>query len=245
VTLYRYIAGEIWPPFLASLFVAIFIMLAGRMIPITELMVTRGVSVREVARMVVYLLPDIVTFALPAVTLLAVLVAFLRLSGDSEIIALKSAGISPLQLLPPVLAFSLAAALAAGVLSVAASPWGNRAFKDLVFTLARSQADLAIKERVFCEPFDQVTFYVNRFSPQDGTMQDVLVADQRDSRVGATIVAQRARIVSDPIRRRIGVVFHKGTRWPLRTIPSPWISRTSWQRWAAERKSHTNSRLGN
>jgi len=80
--------------FLASLFVFIFIMVAARMLSITELIVTRGVRVTQVIGMVVYLLPDILIFALPAVTLMSVVVAFLRLSVDSEIIALKSSGIS-------------------------------------------------------------------------------------------------------------------------------------------------------
>ena len=211
MTLYRYIINEIWPTFLASLLVFIFIMVAARMLSITELIVTRGVDIAQVLGMVLYLLPDILTFALPAVTLMSVVVAFLRLSADSEIIALKSSGISLYQMLPPVAVFSLAVFLIGLSISVFAAPWGNRAFKDLLFKIAESRADLGIKERLFCEPFDDLVFYVNSFSRQDRTLKDVFVVDRRDKDVTNTIVAEEGQMIAQPDQRIITIYFVKGT----------------------------------
>jgi len=211
MTLYRYIINEIWPTFLASLFVFIFIMVAARMLSITELIVTRGVRVTQVIGMVVYLLPDILTFALPAVTLMSVVVAFLRLSVDSEIIALKSSGISLYQMLPPVVAFSLLVFFIGLAISIFAAPWGNRAFKDLIFKIAESKADIGIKERVFCEPFDNLVLYVNNFSRRERVLKDVFVVDRRDKDVTNTIVAEEGRIMMRPDERIITIYFVKGT----------------------------------
>ncbi len=211
MTLYRYIINEIWPTFLASLFVFIFIMVAARMLSITELIVTRGVRVTQVIGMVVYLLPDILTFALPAVTLMSVVVAFLRLSVDSEIIALKSSGISLYQMLPPVVAFSLLVFFLGLAISIFAAPWGNRAFKDLIFKIAESKADIGIKERVFCEPFDNLVLYVNNFSRRERVLKDVFVVDRRDKDVTNTIVAEEGRIIMRPDERIITIYFVKGT----------------------------------
>jgi len=211
MTLYRYIINEIWPTFLTSLLVFIFIMVAARMLSITELIVTRGVGIFQVLGMVLYLLPDILTFALPAVTLMAVLSAFLRLSADSEIIALKSSGISLYQMLPPVVGFALAVFLMGLGISLFAAPWGNRAFKDLLFSIAESRADLGIKERVFCEPFDNLVFYVNSFSRQEKSLKDVFVVDRRDETVTNTIVAKEGRIIAQPDQRMITIYFKKGT----------------------------------
>lgn len=211
MTLYRYIINEIWPTFLASLFVFIFIMVAARMLSITELIVTRGVRVTQVIGMVVYLLPDILTFALPAVTLMSVVVAFLRLSVDSEIIALKSSGISLYQMLPPVVAFSLLVFFLGLAISIFAAPWGNRAFKDLIFKIAESRADIGIKERVFCEPFDNLVLYVNNFSRRERVLKDVFVVDRRDKDVTNTIVAEEGRIIMRPDERIITIYFVRGT----------------------------------
>lgn len=211
MTLYRYIINEIWPTFLASLFVFIFIMVAARMLSITELIVTRGVRVTQVIGMVVYLLPDILTFALPAVTLMSVVVAFLRLSVDSEIIALKSSGISLYQMLPPVVGFSLLVFFIGLTISIFVAPWGNRAFKDLIFKIAESKADIGIKERVFCEPFDNLVLYVNNFSRRERVLKDVFVVDRRDKDVTNTIVAEEGRIMMRPDERIITIYFVKGT----------------------------------
>ena len=211
MTLYRYILREIWPTFLASLFVFIFIMMAARMLSITELIVTRGVRASQVAGMVLFLLPDILTFALPAVTLMSVVVAFLRLSADSEIIAMKSSGISLYQMLPPVVTFSLVAFFACLAISVFAAPWGNRSFKDLLFKIAETKADLGIKERVFCEPFGGLVFYVNNFSHQERVLKDVFVVDRRDQEMTSTIVSDEARIITRPAERTITLLFLRGT----------------------------------
>jgi lipopolysaccharide export system permease protein len=211
MTLYRYIINEIWPTFLASLFVFIFIMVAARMLSITELIVTRGVHVTQVIGMVVYLLPDILTFALPAVILMSVVVAFLRLSVDSEIIALKSSGISLYQMLPPVVAFSLLVFFIGLAISVFAAPWGNRAFKDLIFKIAESKADIGIKERVFCEPFDNLVLYVNNFSRRERVLKDVFVVDRRDKDITNTIVAEEGRIMMRPDERIITIYLVRGT----------------------------------
>ena len=211
LTIYRYIFSEIWPTFLVSLFVSVFIILSMKILSITELIVDRGVSVLQVAGMIVYLLPDMIVFALPAASLIAVVVAFLRLSADSEVIALRSCGISLYQMLPPVIVFSFLSFIIAILMAVMAVPWGNRSFKDLVFKIAESKAELGIEEHVFCEPFDNVVFYVNSFSRRERVMKDVFVVDRRDRSLTNTIIAKEARIALFPEKRIITLHFLKGT----------------------------------
>ena len=210
-TLNRYIIHEIWPSFAASLFVAVFIIVSAKMLSIMEMIVNRGIYVGYVARMIAYLLPDIVTFALPAASLISVVVAFLRLSADSEIIAFKSSGISLYQLLPPVLILSLIGLVLSMAIGVFAVPWGNKGFKDLIFKIAQSKGDLGIKERIFCEPFDDVVFYVNSFSGREGVMRDVFVVDRREKEVTNNIVAEEGRIIMHPDERIITLHFFNGT----------------------------------
>jgi lipopolysaccharide export system permease protein len=211
LTLYKYILNEIWPTFFVTLFVMVFIMMASQMLPMTELIITRGVRVTQVLGIVIFLLPDLVVFALPAVTLIAVVVAFLRLSADSEIVALKSCGVSLYQMLPPVLGLSFLAFLVALVIGAFVAPWGNRSFKDLVFRIAESEANVGIKERVFSEPFDNVVFYVNRYSSREKLLKDVFVVDRREKGMTNTIVAEEARILLHPNERIITLRFLRGT----------------------------------
>ncbi len=209
--LYRYILREIWPTYFVSLLVCAFIVLGTRMLSITELIVAKGVRLSLVGQMFLYLLPDIISFALPGATLIAILLAFGRMGVDNELIALKSAGISLYQLLPPAAFVSLVSLVAALWLGLVAVPWGNRSFKDLVFQMAQSRADVAIKERIFSEPFKNVIFYVNSYCPKTKTMRDVFVVDRRDPETHNTIIAEKASILVHPAQKVITLHFSNGT----------------------------------
>ena len=211
LTIHKYIANEIWPTFFTSLFVTVFIVVATKMLSVTDLIVSKGVPVSQVVRMVAYLLPDIIAFALPAAALIAVSLAFLRLSVDSEIIALKSCGISLYQMLPPVVLFSSLCMLLAILISFIGVPWGNSSFKALLFQVAESKANLGIKERIFSEPFDNVVFYVNRFSEQENEMDRVFVVDRREEDVTHTIIAEKGKIFVHSEKKIITLRFKNGT----------------------------------
>lgn len=211
LTLHKYIFHEIWPTLLASLAVFLFIVLAARVLNLAEWMINHGVHPFQLAKMIFYLLPGMVLFALPAVLLMSVFVAFHRLSNDNELQAMKSSGISLYQMLPSVVLISLAGFLVALLLSSSAGPWGRKSFKDFVFTIAHSRADLGIQERIFCEPFKGVIFYVSNFAPKERVMKDVFLVDRRDPAMTATIVAREGRIDSREELRLITARFFDGT----------------------------------
>jgi len=211
LTIYKYLLNEIWPTFLTSLFVTVFIVIATKMLTITDLIVSKGVPVSQVFRMVLYMLPDIIAFALPAATLIAVVLAFLRLSVDSEIIALKSCGISLYHMLPPVAMFSGICMLFAFTVSFIGMPWGNSSLKKMIYKLAESTANLGIKERVFCEPFDDVVFYVTRYSEQENEMERVFVVDRREKDITNTIIAERGKIFIHSKEKIVTLRFNDGT----------------------------------
>jgi lipopolysaccharide export system permease protein len=211
LTLHKYIFHEIWPTLVASLAVFLFIVLAARMLNLADWVVNRGVPPFHLAKMIFYLLPGMILFALPAVLLMAVFVAFHRLSNDNELQAMKTSGISLYQMLPSVVLISLAGFLVALFLSSSAGPWGIKSFKDFVFTIAYSRADLGIQERIFSDPFKGVTFYVSNFVPKEKVMKDVFLVDRRDPAMTTTIVAREGRIDSREDLRLITVRFSDGT----------------------------------
>ncbi|MFP4037769.1 MAG: LptF/LptG family permease [Desulfobacteraceae bacterium] len=208
--LHKYLFKEMLPVFGTGIFVLGFIVMGSRLLGITELVVNLGVSVTEVFKLVLFLLPRILLLSLPAAALMASLLAFIRLSSDNEIIALKCSGISLYQILPPVLVLGLGAFILAGLTSFLGVPWGNRAVKDAVYSMARSGADVGLKERVFSEPFDDVMFYVHDLSTGDQAMRDVFVVDQREEDMISIIVAAEAGIMLQPEVRDIVVRFKDG-----------------------------------
>ncbi len=99
--IYRYLLLEILPPFGVGLLAFTSIVFLGRMMKITQMIVIKGVGLIEVLKSCLYLLPYLLVFTLPMAATVGVLLALTRLSEDQEIIALKTAGLSYTQLLPP------------------------------------------------------------------------------------------------------------------------------------------------
>jgi lipopolysaccharide export system permease protein len=132
-----YIIREIASLFLLGIMVFTLILLMGRLIKLTDLVISRGVPLADVSRMILYLMPSFLVFTIPMAFLLAVLLAFGRLSADNEITVMKAGGISLMQLMPPVVLCGLCAALLTLAASTVGVPWGNNAFKDLSFAVLK------------------------------------------------------------------------------------------------------------
>jgi lipopolysaccharide export system permease protein len=186
--------------------------MATRMIWMTDLLVNQRVNLVQILKIILCLLPQAILFSMPAVCLMGVLLAFIRLSADNELVALNSAGISLYQIMAPVILFSLTGYVITSLIAIYGVPWGNRSYRDVILGIMRTKMDVAIKERVFYEPFeDKIVFYVNSFSYKERTMKDLFVVDRRDPSVTATIVAKKAKIISSDGADTVAIRFMEGT----------------------------------
>ncbi len=196
-TIYRYLLYEILPPFAVSLLAFTSIVFLGRMMKLTQMIVVKGIGLLEVMQTCVFLLPYLLVFTLPMAATVGVLLAMTRLTVDQEVIALKTAGLSYAQLLPPILGFSLAAALLTLVLTVFGSPWGQQATRDLLKDVVKKRADLGLQEQVFNTDFQGLMLFVNQVAPRSGEMKGIFVYDYRDQENPHTVYAQRGQLTYD------------------------------------------------
>jgi len=210
-TLYSYIFREIFSIFLASLLIFIFIILATRMMGITEMIITYRVKAGNIFTIISCLFPRAFLFALPPACLMCILLTFLRLSSDNEITALHASGISLYQILPPVFFFSLLVYLVTSLVMMYWVPWGNRSYKNILMQLAESKTNIMLKERIFIEPFDGIIFYINSISSKDHILHDVFVVNRRDPLLTYTIIAKQGAIISEPESRSVIIHFLNGT----------------------------------
>ncbi len=209
--IHRYLLREIAGIFLLSLTIFTLVLLMGRMVKLMELVVANGVPFVEVLRLIVLLLPSFLVMTIPMALLLAVLLAFGRLSSDNEITVLKASGQSIASLLPPVL---LAAAAAAGLtlfISVVAVPWGNSGFKLMTTAIAKKYAAAAIRERIFRDDLPGIVLYVDSYDEVRHTMQHVMLQDSRDPERPLTIFAKNGQVSSDDTQGILRILLRDGS----------------------------------
>jgi LPS export ABC transporter permease LptF/LPS export ABC transporter permease LptG len=199
----RYIWKELFVPFALGLFVFTFLLLIDKIFDLADLILNKGVPVRLVALLLSYILPAFLVLTIPMGFLLAILVAFGRLSADMEIVALKASGVSPLRLLRPVLIVGLAAAAVTAYLMFEAVPRANYAFKSLIFEILRRQASVGIKERIFNDDFGNFVIYVEEIAPDGIGLRNVFVSDERKRDESRVMTAREGRLISDEAQRRV------------------------------------------
>jgi lipopolysaccharide export system permease protein len=200
----RYIFLELISPFVISLGFFTFVFLMAEMLKITDLIVNYGVGLLIIAKILLFSIPYFLTYVIPMATMMAVLLALLRMSGDNEIVALKSAGISLYRLLLPVLTFCLLACLLAYAMAVYGTPVGRQAIKKLTFKVFSSNLDIGLKERTFTDSFSDVMLYVNKIDIKNRALIDVFIEDKRDEQMTSTVIAPRGKLLSEPD----SLVFH-------------------------------------
>jgi lipopolysaccharide export system permease protein len=104
----RYIASELTAPFLfgvgafSSVGVAI-----GTLFDLVRKVTEAGLPLSLAVHVMLLQMPQFISYAFPMSTLLAALIAYSRLSSDSELVALRSCGISIYRLVMPAIVLSL------------------------------------------------------------------------------------------------------------------------------------------
>lgn len=206
-----YIIREITSLFILSIAVFTLILLLGRLIKLTDLVISRGVPLSDISWMIIYLMPSFLVFTIPMAFLLAVLLAFGRFSADNEITVLKAGGISLVQLIPPVLLCGLIATLLTLAASTLGVPWGNSAFKRLSFDVLKQNATVTIREKIFWDDIPGIVLYTEHFDEEQQTLKGVIIHDGRDQRRPMTIFASDGKIGCTPNQQNICLVLNNGS----------------------------------
>ncbi|MFH0998618.1 MAG: LPS export ABC transporter permease LptF [Pseudomonadota bacterium] len=209
--IYRYIFKEILPPFGINLIFFSFVFLMTQIIQIMNLVVNHRVGLSVIGWMILYSLPFFMEFIIPMSVMMSVLLTFMRLSGDNEILALKNGGLSVYNLMPPVMLFCLVGALLTASMALYGLPWGRMSIKKLTIQVASTNLDIGIKERTFIDSFKGVMLYVNKMDAKTRTLSDVFIEDQRTQDAIITVVAPKGQMESNPETHQFLLRLYEGT----------------------------------
>jgi lipopolysaccharide export system permease protein len=194
----RYVFRELVPPFLLNLFFLSLIFLLAQILEITNLVVNYKVSLKSVFLLILYSMPDFLKFTIPMSVMMAVLLTFLRMASDKEVIAIKAGGGSIYHLLFPTFTFCLIGFSATYFLSVYGLSWSKESYRKIVSDIATQGVDAAIKERVFNDAIKDVVFYVNKVDVKHKMLYDVFIEDTRDGKNKSTVIAPKGKRYVNP-----------------------------------------------
>jgi LPS export ABC transporter permease LptG/LPS export ABC transporter permease LptF len=210
------VAREIWPPTGLGLLLFTFILLLDQISNLMKVLVSRGADLATVVRAFSYLLPSIFSVTIPMAFLLGVLLAFGRMASDSEIVALRASGVSPLSLLRPVVSLSLVTAFLTFYVYAVLGPAANQAYREIIFALIVSRARNDVQPRVFNDdliPGGTMVLYVSDIAAETGQWKDVFIHDTRNPQQPKVILARGGQLTIDKERKRVGLDLQNGVSY--------------------------------
>jgi lipopolysaccharide export system permease protein len=213
----RYVVREIAAPLLLGVVLLTFALVTGRLLKLTEMVVNRGVSLRDVLAIVGYILPSFFELTFPMAVLLGVLLGFGRMSAERELIAARACGISLYRLAIPVLAIGVVVWMLSSWFAFSVRPWANHSLSGLLYRLSRTRTTAGLKEKVFNRTFPGIVLYVDHISASDGTLHGVMISDDRNRGQQSTIIAHNGIVLPDKQNHTVTLRLYQGSIFGIET----------------------------
>jgi len=189
----RYILKEIASPFGIGLLVYTFTLLINMIFILSSTLISKEASMMTVLQILVYMLPDFLSFTIPMSTLMGILAGLSRMSTDSEIVAFRTMGVNNWRILKPIMVFAIVNWLFSSWLIMYMAP-------EAGFRLVRLMADIAakrtisdIKPRDFYKSLPHFTLYFNDVDNKTGEWKDVFLYSRKEPGKDVVIMAKRGK----------------------------------------------------
>ena len=159
----RYLVREMVVPFLIGQ-CAVVMMLTGTVLyNNAETFLNFGIPALGVAKIALYFIPYLVNLTMPVAMAVAASLTVSRLTRDSEITAMRAAGISLKRIFLPVFIVGVALSVADFYFGEKVVPWSNQQYERTMTDLSRNLKFLVPQERQVVQSVDKkYTAYVGR-----------------------------------------------------------------------------------
>jgi LPS export ABC transporter permease LptF/LPS export ABC transporter permease LptG len=225
-TLYRYVLRELMTPTLMGLSLFTFLLLMNYLLQLADMIIDKGVSVTDVGRLFMYSVPHTIVLTVPMAVLLGGLIAFGRMSADSEVVAIRTGGISLYHLAVPALVLAGGAWILNSYLMLVVLPWGNNQLRQLQWQLVTNRTiSSEIKPRIIYDDFPNFILYIEDVTDGGQVWNDVFLA-KTDEAPPMVVLAERGWPIFDEenrvfwLRLANGVQYKGGTTAQEATVTS-------------------------
>lgn len=207
----RYILRQIMGALLAMTTIALLALLLERLLRLLERVVDSQGSMGIVVRMLINLIPHYLGIAIPVAFFFAVLLTFNRLSRDSEMAVMSSAGIGVHRLLVPVMGMATVLTLIAAITFSYMQPYSRYAYRALVNAIVHASLSAAVEAGSFVR-VDDMTFMAEEASADGHRLGRIFVHERKRDGRSITTTASEGLLQEAEDGSGSVLVLRNGTR---------------------------------
>ena len=174
-------------PFVAILFVVLFVLVMQFLWVYIDELVGKGLSLKVVAEFLLWGSCTILPLALPLATLLAAMMTMGQMAENSELIAAKAAGISITRIMTPLIIASAVISVGAFFASNNLVPFSYNRIYTLRDDIGRTKEEIKIPAGIFYDGIDNYVLRVDSNDEETGVMHGVMVYDHSANKGNNTV----------------------------------------------------------
>ena len=174
-----------WPPFIATFFIALFVLVMQSLFLALDDIAGKGVSFFFILEMLGYMSVALFPMALPIAILISTVMVFGNLGESYELSSIKSAGVSLLKAMRSIILVGFLIAVFSYISSDIISPRATLQFKSRLYDLQHQKPTLSLTEGVFNDDFNGYSIRIGSKNEKTGALKDVLLVDFTDANIGS------------------------------------------------------------
>jgi LPS export ABC transporter permease LptG len=191
-----YVLAAALPYFLLSLALLTAILLAQQSERFAELALYAQLPFSLLAQIELALLPNVLVFTLPMAVLAAVMIGFARMGSDSEVVAMRAAGVGTWAMLWPVLFLGLMVTAFSLYINLKEAPQAATQLRRALILGALRKLDSPVEPRTFTTEMPGSVIYVRDGNKAEGEWGRVFIYNQQTDGSTRILTSRSGRIDS-------------------------------------------------
>jgi lipopolysaccharide export system permease protein len=198
-------------PFIATFFIAIFLLLMQFLWKYVDDLVGKGLDFDQIALLLFYASARFVPIALPIAMLLASVMVFGKLGEQYELVALKSAGISLPRILLPLTIFVFMLSYGSFLFSNYIMPIANLKNGSMIYDIQKKKPALNIKEGIFYKDIEGFSMKINEKNTSNNTLKDIIIYDHTSNNGNDKVIIAESGIMQlTPDEKFLELILYNG-----------------------------------
>lgn len=233
-------------PMVVAFFIVMFVLLMNFMWKYIDELVGKGLDFGVILELMGHALIATIPMGLPLATLFGAIMTMGNLGENYELLALKSAGMSLMRILRPLMVVVALVAIASFFIANNLVPYSTKQMSALIYDIKEQKQTIDFQDGIFFTGLDDMTIRVDRQVGEEKLLKGVLIYDNSRNGVMGTTLADSGYVKLSDDKRHLMVTLYNGVNYETNRVSyrSEWYNDSKMTRNFFEQQYIVNSLSG-
>ena len=210
-TIHKLVLKSYLGPMILTFFIVMFVLMMNIVWRYIDELVGKGLSAGIIIELMTYFMANMLPLGLPLAVLLAAIMTMGNLGENYELLAMKSAGMSLVQITKPLIILIGLVSVGSFFIGNNLVPYANKKVFSILYDIRQQKQNLEFQDGLFFNGIDDMSIRVGHQDPETHLLTDVLIYDNRSTNGNMnTIVADSGYIRLSDDKRFLLVTLYNG-----------------------------------